>query len=94
LSDTTRVSETLARPVRTAVQFIPSAVITEFIDAVIWNMDERQYAAVLALLTLIIGYFQILVENQVGVAFLRRLKPPVVPVISEEPTPANPGGQA
>lgn len=68
---TTKVSQAVARPARTAVQMVPSAVVTEFIDAFVHNLSDKQYAALAALLLLVFGYVQVLVENGIGKGFLR-----------------------
>lgn len=61
----------IAGPVRTAVQMAPAAVITEFIDVFFYDFDERQYAVVGALLTLVLSFTQNLVEELKGRAFLK-----------------------
>ena len=79
----TTVSDLVARPVRTAVQMTPAALITEAIDVFIVDMDERGYTVVFGLLTLVIGYIQVAVENYKGKAFLRRVPAPDVPVVDD-----------
>lgn len=61
----------VAGPVRTAVQLLPSAVITEIIDVFIYDLDERQYAALGAALLLVISWGQNFVETKKGQFFLR-----------------------
>ena len=80
---TTTVNEAVARPVRTAVQMTPSAVITEFVDAFFYDMGDRQYVALFALLTLLFGFIQNVVENRSGKGFLRKVPPVVVPVVDD-----------
>lgn len=65
------VSQVVARPVRTGVQLIPAAVITEFIDSFFYNLSDKQYAALLSLLLLLTSLIQTLIENRVGKGFLR-----------------------
>lgn len=61
----------VAGPARTAVQLAPAAVITELLDVFVTNFSDRQYAAVLAGLTLGISYVQNLVEEFKGSALFR-----------------------
>lgn len=46
------MSKVVTNPTRTAAQLIPAAVITEFVDAFIYDMHDKQYAAMLGLLLL------------------------------------------
>ena len=78
---TTTVSEIVARPVRTAVQMTPAALITEAVDVFIYDMDERGYTVVFGLLTLLIGYIQVGIENYSGKALLRKVPAPQPPVV-------------
>lgn len=80
MSNTT-VSEVVARPVRSAVQMAPAAVITEFIDAFWFDMADKQYTALFALLTLLFAWGQTAYENYRGVGFLRRVPPKDVPAV-------------
>lgn len=74
------VPQAVARPVRTATQMALSAVIMEVIDSTIMDMSDRQYAAWTALLTIILGYAQVIAENYAGKGFLRKPKPRETPV--------------
>ena len=78
------INEVVARPARTAAQAAPAWVITEFIDAFIWNMDDRQYGAAVALLTMILSYGLAAYENYSGKGFLRRVPPKEVPVVDNK----------
>jgi hypothetical protein len=80
---TTKVSDSVARPVRTVVQMTPAAIICEIVDTTFWNMDERQYTAIFAGLTLLIGFLQVHFENSTGKAFLRNVPPKNVPVVDD-----------
>lgn len=86
-----RVSEALARPTRTLVQAAPAGALTEFTDVFIYDMNDRQYAALVVVLTLLFGWGQVLVENAKGVGFLRRVPTPPqkaeVPVIDDNKAP-------
>lgn len=75
MSNTT-VSEAVARPVRTAIQMTPAAVVTEVVDVFIVDMDERGYLAIFALLTLAFGYIQTAAENAKGRGWWLRDVPP------------------
>lgn len=74
----------IANPIRTGVQIIPSAAITEFVSA-FWlqEMSERQYTAMVVFLTLVVSFLQNSFENLKGVGFLRRVPPTNVPVVDE-----------
>ncbi len=60
-----------ANPIRTAIQLAPAAVITEFSDAFIHDFNDRQYAALLGLLTLVISFVQNKIEERKGKALLK-----------------------
>lgn len=84
-------SQAVARPVRTATQFVPAAVVVEFIDAFLADLDGRQYAALLALLTVIVGFIQVTIEDRTGKAFLRKVPGPAVDVVETGPPSVPPG---
>lgn len=63
-------SPVVANPIRTATQLVPAAVITELIDAFITNLNEQQYAALLAGLLLVTSVIQNLLEQRSGIKFL------------------------
>lgn len=65
----------IANPTRTAVQLVPAGVITEFIDAWVYNMSDKQYAAMLGLLLLVFSYGQSLYENLKGRAIIKPASP-------------------
>lgn len=76
-----RVSQAVTRPARTAVQGGVAFGITELLDSFgILPMDERQYAAVLLLLTIVLGAIQTATENLIGHGFLRAVPPATDPV--------------
>lgn len=64
-------STALSRPVRTAVQATPAFAVTEFVDAFLLDMSDRQYGALVVLLTLVLGWAQVAVENRIGRGLLR-----------------------
>lgn len=79
------VAQSLSRPIRTAVQLGAAAIVVEFFDAFFLDFTDRQYAALLALVTLVLGWLQVIVEDRAGKAFLRTPSPPEppAPVVSE-----------
>lgn len=77
------VTESVARPVRTAVQMTPAGIIVELVDSTFWDMNERQYASIFAGLTLVLGFIQAFVENRTGKAFLRNVPPTDAPVVDQ-----------
>jgi len=90
----TKVSDVVARPVRTATQAAPAWIITEFIDAWIYDMDERQFGVLVLLLTMLIGGAQVAIENHFGKAFLRNIPEPDAPVVGDDDPPvAGPGDE-
>lgn len=80
-----RVSEAVARPVRTAGQLVPAVVIVDVVDAFVTDLDERQYGVAVAALTLLISWVQTVVENHYGRALLRQVPPTTVPVVDTPP---------
>ncbi len=85
MSVVTRVSDSVARPVRTLGQLTASAVFTEFIDAFLYDMSEKQYAALLGLLTILFTWLQVIVENWRGKALLRNIPEKPAPVVDSGP---------
>lgn len=79
----TTVNEAVARPVRTAVQMAPAAVVTELLDIFVIDFDERGYMAVFAALTLVFSFIQTTFENSKGIGFLRNVPPVVAPVVDD-----------
>lgn len=78
-----RVSQSVSRPTRTALQGSVAFGLTELLDSFgIIAMDERQYAAVLLLLTLVLSFIQSATENHFGAGFLRDVPPKTAAVIS------------
>ena len=65
------VTRAIAGPVRTATQLVPAFVITEFIDAFAYDFDEKQYAAMAALLLLGTSFVQNIIEQVRGRGFLK-----------------------
>ena len=86
------VSQSVARPIRTGVQLLSATVIVEFVDAFFLDFTDRQYMAAAGLLTMLIGFVQVKVEDSTGKAFLRQPSPPAGPVDVVEEAPR--GGYA
>lgn len=84
-----RISEAKARAARTVVQMTPAAVIVELVDSTFWDMDERQYAAIFAALTLVFAWVQVLIENKTGYALFRKFSRNDPAVVSTPTTPLN-----
>lgn len=79
----TRVTAAAARPARTAIQGVPAFVITEGVDAFLYDMSDKQYAALAGLLLLLFSWGQALTENRLGRGFLRQVPPRTEPVLDE-----------
>lgn len=63
--------QVVSNPLRTGVQIGSAGLIVEFIDAFLYNMDDRQYAALIAVLGLVFSIIQNLYEQRKGVYFLK-----------------------
>lgn len=78
------VKQTVARPVRTAVQGSAAFAVTEFLDSFgIVSMDERQYGAMAVILTIVFSWAQALGENFLGKGLLRKVPGEHVEVVEE-----------
>jgi hypothetical protein len=66
-----RVSDSVARPIRGAIQGGAGWVGTEFIDAFLWDMNDRQYGIAVIVLGTLFSWIQNLTENRLGMAILR-----------------------
>lgn len=80
-----KVIDAVARPVRTGVQTGASFVIVELVDAFFYDMDDRQYGALVAALTLGLAFAQNFLENYTGKALLKEMPPKSVNVVEEDP---------
>lgn len=66
------MNDTLKRPTRTAVQGGVSYAVVDFVDAFnIITMDDRQFGVSVILLTIVLSWLQVLVENYFMKGFLR-----------------------
>lgn len=81
----TRVPWSVAGPARTLIQAAPAAAVVEFVDAFVHDMSDRQYAALVVLLTMLLGAVQGAVENWKGKAILRQIPPLEVPIVDDLP---------
>ncbi len=61
----------VANATRTVVQAGPAWIIIEFIDAGIYDMTDRLFAASVLLLTMIFSFIMPLIENKLGRALMR-----------------------
>lgn len=75
-----RISSAVARPTRTALQATPALVLTEFVDAFVYDLNEPQYGALVGLLTVVLGWLQTFTENKLGRGLLRDIPDPSDPV--------------
>lgn len=79
------ISQKIARPARTAGQGSLAYAVVETIDAFGADFTTRQYGALVLLGTLIFGFLQVVIEDRLGVALLRKIpSPDVHPVETEE----------
>lgn len=83
------VSETVARPLRTAPQGGIAWAVTEGIDAFFYDFSDRQYGILVVLLTMLVSFIQTTVENGIGKAFLRRVPPTQAPIVDTEDGGSN-----
>lgn len=65
------MANSLRRPARTAIQGTAAYAVVDFIDAFLRDLNEHQFAAAVVLLTLVIGWAQVLVENGLGKGLFR-----------------------
>lgn len=73
-----------ANAARTTMQAGPAWVIVEFVDAFFYDMSDRQFGALVALLFIGLSYVQVVLENYAGRAFFR-LPVTKAPVVTEPP---------
>lgn len=65
------MSESGNRATRTLLQTGIAGALVETVDAFFYDLSDRQYAAALALLTILFAYVQSLVEERRGSGILR-----------------------
>jgi len=68
--------ESITRPTRTAGQGAAAYAAVEFVDSWLYDMTDRQYAALVVALTIIIGWAQVAIEDWRGKAILRDVQAP------------------
>lgn len=78
-----KVPDTVARPVRGAAQGATSYIVVEFVDSFLYDMNDKQYGAAVALLAILFSFIQVVVENYMGKAVLRTIPEPDAKVIDE-----------
>lgn len=81
----TRISDAVARPLRTGPQAGAAWAVTEGIDAFLVDMNDRQYGILVVLLTMAFSFLQTITENYFGKAFLRKVPDSGTPVVDEDP---------
>lgn len=81
-----KISQSIARPARTAGQGGLAYAIVEVIDAFGAGFTGRQYGALLLLLTIVVGALQVVVENRLGRALLRYIPPTDAPLVDSVPS--------
>jgi len=72
-----------ANAARTAIQAGPAWVVVENIDAFVYDLSDRQFGALVALLLIVFSYVQVVIENYAGRALLRN------PYVQDVPTTAE-----
>lgn len=77
------VSEKVARPARTIMQASPALAITEVIDAFAYDMNDRQYGALVMALTITFSWLNVVIEDYRGRALLREANETAVPTLSK-----------
>lgn len=80
MSNTT-VSESVARPVRTAAQMAPSFALVLLIDETVYDFSDAAFGALVVLVGVVFGFIQNALEDRQGQGwFLRKVPEPDVPV--------------
>lgn len=74
------VKDAIARPIRSAGQGGVGWVLTEAIDAFVWNMDDRQYGVSVIILGAVASFVQNTWEDHTGKGLLRKVPAPDAPV--------------
>jgi len=84
-----RISDAVARPVRTTMQGGVGLILAQFVDAWIYDMNDVQMGSLVALLTIVLSWVQPLVEDRIGTGLMRDVPSREVPVVDNE---KNEGG--
>lgn len=79
------VSETVARPTRTVVQGGFGWIVTEGIDAFIYDLSDRQYGIAVIFLTAVFSFVQNALESGYGKAIFRDASKTDVPITDSTP---------
>lgn len=64
--------EYISNPTRTALQLVPASVLTEFVDAFLYDFSEKQYAASIGVLLLATSFIQNAIEYKKGKALFKQ----------------------
>lgn len=76
-----KFGQKVARPARTAGQGGLAYAIVETLDAFGAEFTTRQYGALVLLGTIIVGFLQVVLEDRLGVALLRKMPPAEVDAV-------------
>lgn len=66
-------SEVVSRPVRTVPQLATAIMLTEFIDQLIYDFSDTQYGAVVGLLSVVLVFIMVSIEEGFKKGFLRTI---------------------
>ena len=77
-----KVSESVARTGRTAIQGTPAWLITLLVDS-FYDLTDYQFGLVALILTGAISYAQAEIENHLGKGLLRNVPPTDAPVVDQ-----------
>lgn len=81
-----KISEVINRPVRTGVFFGAAETYVQFHEAFIKDLNEGQHVALLGMLTLVLNFVVVAIENKTEKALLRNVPPTKAPVVSNNPS--------
>jgi hypothetical protein len=75
------VTDVVSRPVRAVPQGGAAWLIVEAVEAFnIYDFTDRQYGLAIVILTPVVAWAQVLIENRFGKGFLRKPEPPAKPI--------------
>ena len=78
-----RISEQVARPVRTGAQGGVGLILAQFIDAWLYDMTDTQFGTLVAVLTVVISGVMTFYEDFLGKGFMRDVPSKEVPVVDK-----------
>ena len=74
------VKDAVGRPIRSGLQGGVGWVLTEAIDAFLWDMDDRQYGVSVIILGAVASFIQNTYEDHIGKGLLRKVPAPDAPI--------------